>query len=246
MSAWKQTTKRVFLVLAIGLLMPAAAQAAQSSSAHFQVNEVFIGSGGNLHSCGNQYCAKQSLGELAVGETCSSDFCAHGGFNTDRYAYIQFVVSNTNVDLGSLTASATKTLNATFSVKAYRAHGYSVINASDPPRNNSHLMQAISGLPTNSNAGTEQFGINLVANTSPVSFGADPQYVPDNTFSFGAVTTDYSQPDNYKYAKGDEIAYSNSSSSDTLYTISHIFNVSNVTPGGVYTMRHVLVATATY
>lgn len=228
--------------------MPAVAQAAQASSPTYQVNEVFFGSGGTLDdSCSSSFCAKQSLGETAVGKACSGGtFCTQAGFNTDREPFIEFTTSNTNIDLGTLSANSTKTANATFSVKAYLSHGYTVVNASDPPTNNGYTMQAISPVPAAANVGTEQFGINLVANTAPATFGADPQYIPDNTFSFGAVNPDYSTPDTYKYSKGDTVAFSNSSSSATTYTISYIFNISHVTPGGTYVLHHVLVATGTY
>jgi hypothetical protein len=245
MGAWKQTVKRIALCLLVLLALPVAASAAQSSSSNFQVNEVFFGSGGELHACSTNYCSKQSAGETAVGNTSSSNYQAQAGFNTNREPYIEFTVSNTNVDLGTLTATSTKTATATFTVKAYLAHGYNVVNASDPPTNNAYTMQALT-IPTASSVGTEQFGINLVANTSPTSFGADPQYIPNNTFSFGQVTADYSSPDLYKYVKGDSVAQSTSSSSDTTYTVSYIFNISNVTPGGSYVINHVLVATGTY
>jgi hypothetical protein len=245
MGAWKQTVKRIALCLLVLLALPVAASAAQSSSSNFQVNEVFFGSGGELHACSTNYCSKQSAGETAVGNTASPNYQAQAGFNTSREPYIEFTVSNTNVDLGTLTATSTKTATATFTVKAYLAHGYNVVNASDPPANNAYTMQALT-IPTASSVGTEQFGINLVANTSPTSFGADPQYIPNNTFSFGQVTADYSSPDLYKYVKGDSVAQSTSSSSDTTYTVSYIFNISNVTPGGSYVMNHVLVATGTY
>lgn len=228
--------------------MPVLASAAQSSSANYQVNEVFFGSGGELNACSASYCSKQSAGETAVGHACSNGsfgYCTEAGFNTDRTPYIEFTVSNSNINLGSLTATTTKTANATFSVKAYLAHGYSVINASDPPVNNGYTMQALA-IPTASAAGTEQFGINLAANTSPASFGADPQQSPDNSFSFGYASADYSAANMYKYAKGDVVALSDSSTSFTNYTISYILNISNVTPGGAYIFRHVLVATGTY
>jgi hypothetical protein len=245
MGAWKQTVKRIALCLLVLLALPVAASAAQSSSSNFQVNEVFFGSGGELHACSTNYCSKQSAGETAVGNTASPNYQAQAGFNTNREPYIEFTVSNTNVDLGTLTATSTKTATATFTVKAYLAHGYNVVNASDPPTNNAYTMQALT-IPTASSVGTEQFGINLVANTSPTSFGADPLYIPNNTFSFGQVTADYSSPDLYKYVKGDSVAQSTSSSSDTTYTVSYIFNISNVTPGGSYVVNHVLVATGTY
>lgn len=245
MFVWKQTVKLTLSVLLVLLLVPAISFAAQSSSSSYQVNEVFFGSGGELHACSSNFCSKQTLGETAVGNTASSNFQAQGGFNTNRDPYIEVTVSNTNIDLGELTATTTKTATATFSVKAYLSHGYQVVNASDPPTNGSYQMQAISP-PAASSVGTEQFGINLVANTSPVTFGANPVKLPDSSFAFGTVDSDYSAPNTYKYAKGDVVAYSNKSSSDTLFTVSYLFNISHVTPGGEYALHHVLVATATY
>ena len=187
MSSWKKTTKYIALVLTIGLLIPATAFAAQSSSSNFQVNEVFFGSGGELNACSTNYCSKQAAGETVVGSAASPNFKTEAGFNTDREPYIQFIVSNTNVNLGTLTSSTTKTATSSFTVKAYLSHGYSVINASDPPTNNSYTMQAIT-VPASSIVGTEQFGINLVANTAPISFGANPVQLPDSSFSSGQVS----------------------------------------------------------
>jgi hypothetical protein len=243
---WSQTIKiALFLVLSL-LSAPAIVLAAQSSSSNYQVNEVFFGSGGELNGCSTNFCSKQSAGESVVGNTSSANFQAQGGFNTDRQPYIQFTVNNPNIDLGALSATSTKTATASFSIEAYLSHGYSVVNASGPPVNNAYTMQAINSVPTASSAGTEQFGINLVANTSPITFGANKTDSPDSTFSFGLVAPDYSNPNMYVYRKDDVVAYSNSSSSYTNYTVSYIFNISSVTPGGTYELHHVLVATATY
>ena len=243
----KQTSRLVTVVglLLAVILLPTVVSAAQSNSANYQVNEVFFGSGGELHTCSSNYCSKQSAGELAVGHVSSNNYQAQAGFNTDRLPYIEFQTSNTFRDLGSLDSSAPKYTTANFYVKAYLSHGYNVINASDPPQNNSYTMQTLT-VPSASTTGTEQFGLNLVANTSPATFGANPVQSPDSTFSFGNVTADYSSPNLYKYVKGDSVAYSTSSTSATNYTVSYIFNVSNITPGGQYTMHHVLVATATF
>jgi hypothetical protein len=243
--AWKQTVRFLGCAVLVVFLLPAVALAAQSNSPHYQVNEVFFGSGGELHACSSSYCSKQSAGEIVAGNTASPNFQAQGGFNTDRTPYIQFIVSNTDVNLGTLTATTTKTATATFSVKSYLSHGYTVLNASDPPSNNSYTMNALAS-PTAATVGSEQFGINLVANTNPVAFGANPVQSPDNTFGFGVVAADYSNPNTYKYAKGDAVAYSSASTSSTTYTASYLFNVSSVTPGGTYVMHHVLVATGTY
>lgn len=246
MFVWKQTFKTAGFLVLLLTLVPAIALAAQSQSNNYQVNEVFFGSGGELNACSTSFCSKQSAGELVAGNTASSNFQAQGGFNTDRQPFIEFTVSNTNIDLGKLSTSSTKTATANFTIKAYLSHGYTIVNASDPPVNGNYTMQAITSAPTASSPGTEQFGINLVSNTSPITFGADKTYTPDSTFASGQVAPDYSNHDMYVYRKDDTIAYSTASSSYTNYTISYIFNISSVTPGGTYELHHVLVATATY
>ena len=117
----------------------------------------------------------------------------------------------------------------------------------NPPKNTggAYTLAPLTGGGTSS-PGTEQFGINLVANTSPATFGANPVQVPDNTFSFGVVATGYDTPNNYRYNKGDIIAKSLKSTSVTIYTISYLYNISSTTPAGEYQFNHDLVATATY
>ena len=222
-----------------------ATAAAQTSSTNYQVNEAFFGSGGELHACSTIYCAKQSAGELSVGNSVGTAYQAQAGFNTDRVSSLTFIVNAASNNLGTLTAGTTVTSTATFSVKSYLAGGYIVLTASDPPKNNSYTMTSLSS-PTASNSSAEQFGINLVANTAPATFGAAPVQVPSGSFSFGAAAAGYNTANLYKYVKGDTIAQSTKSSGETDYTMSYIFNTTSVTPGGTYTMDHVLVATSTF
>jgi hypothetical protein len=243
MIVWKQKLCLLLFGALIALGLPAIALAAQTSSTNYQVNEAFFGSGGELNACSSQYCSKQSAGDLAVGQTASSNFQAQAGFNTDRNAFIEIKVNATNINLGTLTTNSTATAQASFSVKSYLSHGYTVVTASDPPTNNSYQMAPITTLESPI-TGKEQFGINLVANSN--SLGADPVQSPDNTFAYGSINTEYATPDFFHYQKGETVAHSDKSSSDTTYTISYIFNISNVTPGGGYVFHHVLVATATF
>ncbi len=64
----------------------------QSCSSTYGVSESFFGSGG-VDTCptigGNEYCAKQSAGELTVGNTKGGQYQAQAGFNTDRTPYIE-------------------------------------------------------------------------------------------------------------------------------------------------------------
>jgi hypothetical protein len=238
-------TLALSFLLSFGLGGLALAAVPQASSSNYRVNEVFFGSGGSLRDCSANYCAKTSAGEVGVGNTSSANYQAQAGFNSDRQPYLEFTVSNTNQNIGLLTSSTTKTATANFTVKSYLASGYIVKQTSPGPTNGSYTMNGLA-TPTASAVGTEQFGVNLVANTNPATFGAAPTQAPDATFGFGQVASGYNTPNQYKYVRGDTVAYSDRSSGTTNYTVSYIFNVSNLTAGGTYTLNHVLVATSTY
>lgn len=246
---WKQTVCYGFATIFSVLLVPAVSFAAQLSSPHYQVNEVFLGSGGVLHACSTTLCSKQTAGDLAVGNTKSASFQAQGGFNSTRTPYLQFIVNTTNVNVGTLNTGTTSTGTASFQVKTYLASGYIVTNASPGPKNGSYTIASPSS-PTASNSSAEQFGINLVSNTGcsgiAGTLGANPVQVPSSTFSFGAAAAGYNTPCQFKYVNNDTVASSSKSSGETDYTISYIFNITAVTPGGSYTMNHVLVATSTF
>lgn len=241
----------LLLALVTGGLVVAAVpstHAAQSSSANYLVDEAFFGTGGELNACSTSYCAKQAAGETGVGPTSSTNYSAQAGFNTDRQPSLTFVVSGSDADLGILSTLATATASSTFSVKSYLSGGYVVQLASDPPITNGSTPHTLNNLttPTASAAGTEQFGLNLASNTSPITFGAVPVQVPSAAFSFGTAASDYNTANLYKYVKGDTIASSAKSSGQTDYTVSYIYNTAPLTPSGEYRFNQVLVATATF
>lgn len=250
----RQQGKVLFLALAF-MLVPIRAYAQSSSSPNYRVDQTIFGTGGNLDAQSTNFRSRQTAGELTIGQTDSTNFRAFAGFNTTDEPYIEFVVTGTNIDLGYLDDAATSTAEAQFYVRAWQASGYVVRTESDPPTNPSGVTNQIDpmttpGAPT---PGTEQFGINLVANTCPTpatdcsgTLGQDPQQSPDATFSFGEAAANYDTADTYTYNKGDIIARSLSSTSVTLYTISYIFNIDENTLAGEYTFRHILVATGTY
>ena len=238
----------LFVGACIYVLTPSSAGAAQSSSTNYSVDEAFFGTGGELNACSTSYCAKQAAGETGIGNTSSTNYSAQAGFNTDRQPSLTFIVSGSDADLGILSTISTATASGTFSVKSYLSGGYVVQLASDPPTTqgpNAHTLSA-PATPTASSPGTEQFGMNLAANTSPITFGADPVQVPYSTFSFGTVSPGYNTPNLYKYVKGDTIASSAKSSGQTDYTVSYIYNTASLTPSGEYRFNQILVATGTF
>ena len=192
------------------------------------------------------YRARASLGDLTVGNA-SLTYQAYGGFTTTTDPYIEFSVNNTNVNLGLLSIDNPSVTTATFTMRTYLASGYVVISNSEPPRNSNYNMQNLSS-QTASVPGTEQFGINLAANNlvGIGDFGAIPAQIPTGTYSYGYATDTYNDSNLFKYVAGDVIAQSDSSSGETDYTISYLFNISPVTPGGEFRFIHDLVATSYY
>ena len=261
--SWKKTLQTLALSLLVLMGLPAAAGAtclptAQSCSSTYSVSETYFGSGGNLNSCGTTYCSKQSAGGTAVGNTAGTTYKAQAGIDTAE-PYIHLLVPGTNADCGVVNATTTGTCTAGFSVKTYLASGYNVQTVGQPPKYGSHTMTAISS-PSNSAAGTEQFGINLAANNScsgvangsggTITGSADPVQNPTG-FGFGAAahnsgTDYYDTACKFMYADGDTIASSSTSSGETDYTISYVLNIQPLTPAGTYVMNQVIVATSTF
>ncbi len=252
------------LEIAVVALMPAIAFAQQASSTNYSVNEAFFGTGGQLCDPGvsgnsTNYCAKTSAGELGVGNTSSTNYQAQGGFNTNREEYIELVMNNATEcgttasltqNLGILSTSTRATTMMYFSVKTYLSNsGYVVRTVGAAPTVTSGASHTLatpnSGAGTNP-AGTEQFGINLVANTTP-AIGVNPVQYPSGSYSFGQAATGYDTANSFRYVNGEAIANSNGKSSGTTcYTMSYLFNINGRTPAGEYKFNQSLVATSTY
>lgn len=225
------------------VIVPAFVHA--SNSTNYQIKEDFVGGGGLTQSSSSGYTSQDTAGAPAVGDSFGTNFRAQSGATTTSDPQLTFAVSTSSVNLGSLSTSITKTGTANFGVINYTSFGYVVKAIGSTPTNGSHQLTAMS-VAGASATGTEQFGINLVANTAPASFGADPQQVPNNTFGFGVAASGYSTANNFKFASGDTIASAPKSSGQTTYTISYIANMSNTTPGGSYSGNLTLVCVGTY
>jgi len=236
----------VILGVSVAVLGFASAVIAQpTESSNYLIDEAFIGPGGTIDSNSTNYNVQGSLGDTGVGERSSPGYNLLAGYTTDAAPTLIFRVNTAVIDLGILDAATTSTDSATFSAGSYNAEGYVIQTVSAPPTYETESLDPITTAAA-SQTGIEQFGINLVANTSPATFGADPVQIPDSSFGFGSVASGYDTANLYQYNQGDVIAQSNESSGITDYTISYIVNISNTTPSGEYRMEHFMVATSTF
>jgi hypothetical protein len=104
--------------------------------------------------------------------------------------------------------------------------GY-VITANGPSMEAGNSVISSPASPTTSQPGTNQFGINLVANTNP-NIGADPDLTGDTA----QPDPLYSQPNKYMYTDGGVVAEAPNVSLVQRFTISYILNSSpNLAPG---------------
>lgn len=254
----KKLINYIIISLAVAINAPLGV-IAQSSSDNYKVEEYFFGTGGNVDTNSANYQSRQSGGSLGVGNSSSNGYDSTAGFNTPSEPFLEMVVTDATISFGTLDATAASTgaaqaggCNCSFYVRTYLSSDYSVITMSNPPASeNNDIITAkgILGLPS-TDPNVEEFGINLVDNSSP-DIGANPINRPDNSFADGRAATGYDTPNNFKYAAGDIIASSPKTAGNqgvglTEYTISYMLKIKSLTPAGIYTMHHDLVALPTF
>ena len=224
-------------VLATGLLFASGttlvyATSDTSSSTHYQASQLQFGSSDTSQNCSGQYCATTGLGGVTAGDSSSASYVSSFGPATGSEPLLEVIVEGGMTDLGTFTSSQASTKTIVVKVRNYLSSGYVVQVIGKAPTYNGHTLASLATL-SSSVPGTEQFGINAVANTSP-AVGADLVQVPSGQTSFGKVSADYSTPNKFMYKSGDVVASSTKSSGETDYTISMIINISNNTPAGQY------------
>lgn len=226
--------------MALGVLLCAQQVYAETlRSPNFTVDESFVGGGGQVQGSSTNFRTDSAVGEAGIGSSISPSFETNSGYVTSGDPALTFMVNTTTINFGALSTSATSTANSTFSVINYTSYGYAVQTIGSPPKTGNYNLSGMTSAGP-SQTGTEQYGINLRSNISPVSFGGNP------FGGFGAAATGYNTANNFKYVEGDVIASAPKSSGQTDFTISYIVNASSTTRGGTYTGSQSLVCTGTY
>lgn len=133
---------------------------------------------------------------------------------------------NYYTDMGELASDSTLTAQSQMAVGTNATSGFVITANGGLPAAGTNVIDAPSA-PTASHPGTNQFGINLVANSAP-NVGNDPEGAWTNAMP----SPDYSIPNQYKYVSGDVVAFSPNVSLMKKFTVSYILNSSaNLRPG---------------
>jgi hypothetical protein len=230
-------------VLAFSCCLFSISYATTLKSNDYQFTDQSVGGNGLEKSNSANYgLVQESGGILGSATSASTSFQIKAGNSTTSDPALAFAITNSNVALGSFSPGSAATATATFQVSDYTSYGYVVQVVGNPPNLGSHTLTAMSTTGP-SQAGVEQFGINLVANTAPVSLGANPNH---GQFGVGSASANYGTTNNYRYVSGETIASGPKSGGLTTYTISYIANVTDFTPSGSYSGSQTIVCTGTY
>jgi len=211
-------------------------------SQNFILNEPVIGVGDINQSSSANFKSVNATGDIAVGNSSSSSYQVNAGSKTSPDPVLSFSIISASGDFGTFSPTTPATATTSFSVSNYTSYGYVAQIFGSAPTFGGHTIATMSS-QGDSQVGQEQFGINLVANTTPKSFGAN---LNNGSFGFGSVEANYGTPNKYRYVSGDVIASAPKSSGVTIYTISYLVNVAPITTSGKYTGNQTVIVTGTY
>lgn len=219
------------LFFVFGLLMPFSVLLARTESDSYIIFADVISSGGAATSTSDSYSLADTLGESAVlSATSTSDsYGIKAGFqelNVDEF--VTLTIADTSVDLGTLSSDSVSSDSHTMVVDTNATNGFSVTVSGSTLTSGSDTITAIGATAAASSAGSEQFGINLVANTSP-SVGANPSGTTP-----GSAANQYKTANLFAFNSGDTVASSTTNITETTFTVSYIANIASDTEAGSY------------
>jgi hypothetical protein len=142
--------------------------------------------------------------------------------------------------MGQLAADSTLTAQSQMAVGTNASAGFAITATGDAMSAGTSVIAPLA-VPTESRPGTNQFGINLVANSLP-AVGTDPE----GTWANATPTSDYGIPNKYKYVPGDVVASSPNVSLMKKFTVSYIVNSSGNLRPGVYTTTITFIASGRF
>lgn len=143
-------------------------------------------------------------------------------------------------DMGQLSTTSTLTAQSQMAVGTNASSGFAIIAMGGTMAAGTSVIDPLDA-PTESVQGSNQFGINLVANNRP-NVGIDPE----GTWANAVPSPDYGQANRYMYRPGDVIAYSPNVSLMKKFTVSYIANSSKDLRAGVYSTTITYVASGRF
>jgi hypothetical protein len=148
--------------------------------------------------------------------------------------------------------TSTTTTTSQMAASTNAGSGYSITVEGPTLTSGSNTIPAIGGTATTSSIGSGQFGMNLVANTTP-SVGSAIDPVSNGSNYLAKAKANFNTADNFAFddTGTNAIAASDDGGSagptdSQIYTASYIVNVSGSQPAGTYTTTLTYICTPTF
>ena len=233
------------LIITLGIIfLPSAFILAEMNSVHYKIWADDFSSGGTENSSSTNYGIQDTIGETIIlsATSTSANYGIKAGFR-EMYPdkYITFSLGTPSVSFGTLSTSETKTASHTMTIDTNADNGFTITVAGSTLTKGSDTVSAIGAAAAVSTPGTAQFGLNLVANTTP-AVGAGPV----GTAPLGAPAGVYGTANQFAFNSGDTVASAASLVKATVFTVSYIANISSAVPAGDYATTLTYAATANY
>jgi hypothetical protein len=152
---------------------------------------------------------------------------------------LTFTLGSATAALGTLTTSTTGSATSTMTASTNAASGYSITVHGATLTSGSNTITALTS-PTASSMNSKQFGLNLMANSTP-SVGSGVSGT-----GTGAAASGYNTANNYKYVTGDIVASASVPTNSNTFTVSYIGNIDGSTAAGSYSTTLTYIATANF
>lgn len=148
-------------------------------------------------------------------------------------------VSGSTVSLGTGSTTTTASGTSVMAASTNGASGYTItVNGATLTSGGNTITALASGGA--STTGTEQFGLNLVSNTTP-SVGAARSGAGTAT-----ALSNYGTANTFRFATGESVASVAGPTNANTFTVSYIANIEGLTEAGVYTSNLNYIATANF
>lgn len=215
-------------IFALALVLTLAHQSiAGMSSDNYQIwVDTFDAGGGLTNSSG--FKVDSNLSDFNASQSESANFGQKIAFSgIEGEPTVGFSVQTVSLDFGELSSKITRYVTHTFSAYTNAKEGYTIKVYGQSLHSADYTIDVIGSTAASISIGSEQFGLNLVRNTLP-DLGADP------VGGIGVAAANYNEVNKFAFNSGDTIAYAESYSYQTNFTVTAIVNIADDTPAGAY------------
>lgn len=235
-----------FCIAAIFLFVGTTIIFARSSSTNYVIWGDVFSIGGLESGSSASYKIQDTLGEALAwsATTTSASYGAKAGFRELYWdQYITLSLGATSVNFGTANYQESHTATHTLMIDTNAVKGFNLTVSGNTLTKGSDTITAIGSTAQPYSYNTEQFGINLVDNSSP-DIGANPS----GTSPIGSASSPFGTANYFAFndTTTNTIASASTDVNLTTYTVSYLLSTAVTTQTGNYSTTLTYAATANF